>query len=89
MKAIYRCEYCDVTGTEEEIREHEEECFKNYNKKGCYTCKHCATDGFKKVECKKGKEIPEGQYFQGCPMHEAGEIEVTGFMRAFTDIFNK
>ena len=37
MKAIYRCEYCDVTGTEEEIREHEEGCFKNYNKKSCLT----------------------------------------------------
>ena len=89
MKAIYRCEYCDVTGTEEEILKHEEECIKNYNKKSCLTCKYCSTDGFKKVECKQGKEIPEGQMVERCPMHEVGEIEVTGFMKVFGDMFKQ
>lgn len=88
MKAIYRCEYCDVTGTEEEILEHEEECIKNYNKKSCFTCKYCETDGFKTVKCKRGREIPEDKYYENCPKHEVGEPEVTGFMRAFTDMFN-
>lgn len=87
MKQIYRCEYCDVTGTEEEIREHEEKCFKNYNLKGCYTCKHCSTDGFKMVKCKQGIEIPEEKYVKGCSKHEVGEIEVTGFMGVFMDAF--
>lgn len=89
MKPIYRCEYCDVTGTEEEVQKHEEECIKNYNKKSCYTCKHCNTDGLKKVECKKGKEIPEGKYFERCPMHEVGEPEITGIMSMFTDLFKQ
>ena len=89
MKPIYRCEYCDVTGTEEEIREHEEECIKNYNKKSCLTCKHCKTDGIKKVECKQGKEIPEGQMVERCPIHEVGDIEVTGFMSMFGDLFKQ
>ena len=89
MKPIYRCEYCDVTGTEEEIREHEEKCIKNYNKKSCLTCKHCSTDGIKKVECKQGREIPEGQMYSDCSQHEVGDIEVTGFMKVFGDMFKQ
>jgi hypothetical protein len=87
MKPIYRCEYCDFTGTEEEVQKHEEECVKNYNKKGCLTCKHCSTDGLKTVKCKEGVEIPEGKYITGCSNHEVGEIEVIGFMRGFADVF--
>lgn len=88
MKPIYRCEYCDVTGTEEEIREHEEKCAKNYNKRSCLTCKHCSTDGFSKIECKNGKEVPEGKMFERCPAYENGKIEVSGFMKMFDDFFN-
>lgn len=87
MKPIYRCEYCDVTGIEEEVYEHEKECPKNYNLKNCLTCKHCWTDGFRMVGCKKGKEIPEGKMMERCPDHEVGEIEVRGFMSAFMDAF--
>ena len=31
MKPIYRCEYCDFTGIEEDVMKHEEACNKNYN----------------------------------------------------------
>jgi hypothetical protein len=89
MKPIYRCEYCDVTGTEEEIREHEENCVKNYNKKGCLTCKHCSTDGLKTVKCKKSIEIPEGKMIEKCIMYEVGDIEVIGFMGAIKDLFKQ
>ena len=90
MRAIYRCEYCDFTGVEEEVQKHEEKCYKNYNLKGCLTCKHCSTDGLKTVKCKQGTEIPEGQYFEkGCPNHEVGDIEVTGFMSMFGDFFKQ
>lgn len=87
MKPIYRCEYCNVTGTEEEILKHEEECLKNYNRKGCTTCKHCWTDGLKTAGCKKGREIPDGMTLEGCPDHEVGEFEVRGFMGAFMEVF--
>ena len=40
MKPVFKCDYCDKMGTEEEIREHEEKCTENYDKKSCYTCKH-------------------------------------------------
>ena len=33
MKPIYRCEYCDFTGIEEDVLKHEETCNKNYNLK--------------------------------------------------------
>lgn len=87
MKPIYRCEYCDFTGIEEDVLKHEEACNKNYNLKSCLTCKHCSTDGIKKMECKQGKEIPKGKMFERCPLHEKGTPEVTGVMKMFGDMF--
>ena len=87
MKLIYRCEYCDFTGIEEDVLKHEETCNKNYNLKSCLTCKHCSTDGIKKMECKQGKEIPEGKMFERCPLHEKGTPEITGVMKMFGDMF--
>ena len=65
MKPLFRCEYCDKTGIEEEIAKHEEECFYNYNKRSCTTCKHAQIKGLKYI-CNAGKEIPEGKMFIGC-----------------------
>ena len=87
MRPIYRCEYCDFTGTEEEELTHEEKCIKNYNKKSCFTCKHCETDGIKSVKCKLGTEIAEDKYYENCPKHEIGAPEVKGVMAMFGDIF--
>ena len=85
MKPIYRCDYCDFTGIEEEVQKHELECTKNYNLKGCLTCKHCMSDGLSKVECKLNREIPEGKMYTQCPAHEVGEVEVVGIMKMFGD----
>ena len=74
MKPIYRCEYCDKMGTEEDILEHEETCTYNYNKKSCPTCKH-AENRLLKYTCKIGKEIPEGQMYVGCGKYEWDEID--------------
>ena len=87
MKPIYRCEYCDHMGTEDEVQEHEKECLKNFNNKGCLTCKHCKTDGIKKMECFYGKEIPEGNQFIHCDKHENGRPEVVGFMGILLNAF--
>lgn len=87
MKPIYRCEYCDFTDIEEEVQKHEAGCPKNYNRKNCWTCKHCWTDGIKTIGCNKGKEIPEGKMYTYCETHEIGEPEVKGFMGAFMDAF--
>ena len=86
MKPIYRCEYCDFTGIEEEVLKHEEECPKNYNKKSCLTCKHCWTDGIRTIGCKNGKEIPEEQMYENCSIHEVGEPEVRGFIGKLMEV---
>ena len=38
MKALYRCDFCEKTGTVEEIQEHEEKCLYNPKNKSCATC---------------------------------------------------
>ena len=88
MKPVYRCDYCDVTGTEEEILKHEAECIKNPHNRGCFSCKHCETDGFKNVACKQGREIPDGKYVERCHLYEFGEPEVTGVMSLFSHMFD-
>ena len=40
MKQLFRCDYCDQTGTAEEIEKHEVRCIHNYTKRSCLTCKH-------------------------------------------------
>lgn len=87
MKQVYRCEYCDHMGTKDEVQDHEKECLKNFNNKGCLTCKHCKTDGIKKMECFYGKEIPEGNQFIHCDKHENGRPEVVGFMGILMNAF--
>jgi hypothetical protein len=74
-------------GTEDEVREHEEKCYKNFNNKGCTTCKHCKTDGLKSAKCDCGIEIPEGQQFLHCEKHETGKPEVVGFMNTIMGMF--
>jgi hypothetical protein len=68
MKPLFRCEYCNKTGIEEEIAKHEEECFYNYNKHSCTTCKRAQIKGLK-YSCAGGKDIPEGKMFIGCDLY--------------------
>ena len=74
MKLIYRCEYCDKTGTIEEIQKHEEECMYNYHKRSCWTCKH-AEVCLLNVTCKAGKEIPKDKYIEQCNQYEYDEVD--------------
>ena len=77
MKQLFRCEYCDEIGTEEEIREHEEGCLWNYDKRSCYTCKH-VENLFTKFSCKLDtSKIPEGKYIEQCVNYEWDEKDYT------------
>lgn len=69
MKPVFKCDYCSKMGTEEEIREHEPKCFDNYDRKSCYTCIHKMYKSGN-YECKAGKEIPEGNFFEFCESYE-------------------
>lgn len=72
MKPLFRCEYCDKIGVEDEIAKHEQECLNNYSKRSCYTCKH-AENKITKFVCKCEKEIPEGKIFEFCSSYEWDE----------------
>ena len=37
MKPVFKCDYCQFMGTEEEVSEHEPKCFDNYDRRSCYT----------------------------------------------------
>jgi hypothetical protein len=86
MKPVFKCDYCDKTGTEDEIKKHELECFDNYDRKSCFTCVHkelgTCTSNMLAYNCKLGKEIPEGKIFEFCPQY--GRKEKTNL---FSDLF--
>lgn len=70
MKQLFRCEYCDEIGTEEEIREHEKTCLWNYDKKSCWTCKYME-NLLVGVKCKlDDTKIPLGKYIEQCACYE-------------------
>jgi hypothetical protein len=76
MKPVFKCDYCKLMGTEEEVREHEPKCKDNYDRKNCFTCVHKKLkpkDGQYLYECKAGKEIPEGKIFEFCSQYERKE----------------
>lgn len=69
MKPIFRCEYCDKLGTEEEIIKHEEDCIHNYSKKSCHTCEYAKRDGLS-YKCANGIDILEGHLFINCSSYQ-------------------
>lgn len=77
MKQLFRCDYCDYTGTAEEVAVHEETCIHNYNKKSCWTCKHACKHQLVNFKCQAGQEIPEGKYIENCNKHEWDNKEAT------------
>ena len=76
MKQVYRCEYCDHMGTEEDVLKHEQECLWNRDRRTCATCKKCDR-GFLKYKCNEDKEIPDGQMFVNCDKYEWDEVDHT------------
>jgi hypothetical protein len=77
MKQIFRCEYCDKMGVEEEIAKHELECIHNYNKRSCLTCKHKELRGMSHVICKVGQSVQKGCIIEYCNSYEWDERDNT------------
>ena len=75
MKQLFRCEYCDKTGTAEEMTKHEQECMYNHNKKSCFTCKHAEICLITKIKCNVGKEIPTDKYIEYCDQYENDGVD--------------
>lgn len=66
MKPVFKCDYCKFMGTKEEVEKHELTCIDNYNRQNCYTCAHRKYKTVNQIECKCGKEIPEGKIVEFC-----------------------
>ena len=82
MKPVFKCDYCNFMGTEEEVREHEPKCWDNYDRKSCLTCKHKVYKGFR-LTCDLGKEIPEGRMYEFCPQYERQDKDTS-----YSDMIN-
>ena len=89
MIQLYRCSYCDFTGSMAEVATHEKECYKNSNNKGCLTCKNCSSM-LTYVTCKKNRSIPEGKSIQQCSLYEQGEpSNDSPFAKLFGNLFER
>ena len=86
MKPVFKCDYCNFMGTEEEVREHEPICTDNYDRKSCYTCIHKKLR-YPLYECKIGLEIPEGKIFEFCTQYERKEKLNDSFSELFGSLF--
>lgn len=73
MKPVFKCDYCNFVGTQEEVEKHEPTCIDNYDKKSCYICEHREFKNLKQFGCACGKEIPEGKLFEFCPEYKRKE----------------
>lgn len=90
MKPVFKCDYCSKMGTEEEIREHEPNCTDNYDRKSCHTCTHkrmTTKDNQWCYECKAGKEIPEGKFYEFCSSYERKEKGENSWSDLFCSMF--
>lgn len=75
MKIVYKCDWCDQTGTEDEILEHEKTCIHNKTLHSCFTCGNCKHKSLLEFCCKAGKQIPKGSYFEQCKTWTDGKLE--------------
>lgn len=92
MKPVFKCDYCSMMGTEEDIREHEPKCFDNYDRRSCFTCVHKTTvlkDKQWCCKCEIGVDIPEGKIFEFCDSYERKEKTDNPLSGLFGDIFGR
>ena len=68
MKALYKCDFCDMTGTEEDVYIHEATCMNNPKRKSCQYCENKKTsfNSSKVIYTCDFKDIPEGQQYINC-----------------------
>ena len=77
MKPLFRCDYCDFTGTELEVKKHEPQCIFNYDRRSCYTCQYKGILNLKQYKCAQGREIPESHIIEFCPQYRR-KTELSG-----------
>jgi hypothetical protein len=72
-------------GTEEEMSTHEENCYWNYHKKSCRTCKHRDPKSLMQYKCLLGVEILENHLIEFCGKYEWNEKDMS--KTSVNDIF--
>lgn len=91
MKPVFKCDYCNFMGTEEEVKEHEPTCMDNYDRRSCYTCQHRGririVNNLCKYECDKEIDIPEGKLVEFCHLYERKEKSDSPFGDLTTALF--
>lgn len=91
MKPVFKCDYCDKMGTEEDIRAHEPNCQDNYDRRSCYTCEYkrtkCDKDSNWYFECSAEKEIPKGSIIEFCSKYEQKKKSDSPLGDLFKDLF--
>lgn len=88
MQQLYRCDYCDKIGSEEEIYYHEGICEKNANKKSCKYCEHMKIAGSTSYKCTHPQPftLPDGKMMVNCPKFSP-EKEVQNISDLFSKFF--
>ena len=66
MKPVFKCDYCDFMGTEDETKAHELKCTENYDRRSCHICEYRKLKGLISYECTNGRELPEGKIYEFC-----------------------
>lgn len=93
MKPVFKCDYCQFMGTEEEVSKHEPRCFNNYDRKSCYTCVHRGelnmVNGLLNYKCKKCVPIPRGTILEFCEYYERAPKPDTPWLDATRGLFDK
>ena len=93
MKPVFKCDYCQFMGTEEEVSKHEPRCFDNHDRRSCYTCVHRGelnmVNGLLNYKCKKCVPIPRGTILEFCESYERAPKPDTPWFDATRGIFDK
>lgn len=77
MKLAYMCDYCGSIFPEDEIKDHEDNCYHNPKNKTCFTCEHCLTDYSSNIKCRAKDQVSVSlmQYdliTTNCELHKEG-----------------
>lgn len=79
MISLYKCDYCNFIGSEEEVYKHENICEHNPSRLNCSSCQYSSFKTMKQYKCtlRPEREIPENQEFINCPDHSIREYPHT------------
>ena len=89
MKPLYKCDFCNMIGTEERIYAHEAICTDNPNRKSCQYCEHKKTSfNPKMIYTCDFKDIPEGQQYINCDKFTLKKMHDFSFDDIFGSFFS-